>query len=27
MVFNDGVEVKRFVGVQPKEKYQAELNG
>ena len=25
MLFNDGVEVKRFVGAQPKETYAAEL--
>lgn len=27
MLFKDGIEVKRFIGVQPKETYQAELNG
>ena len=25
IVFNDGIEVKRFVGVQPKKTYEAEL--
>ena len=25
ILFNDGIEVKRFIGVRPKEAYQAEL--